>query len=61
MLYLGLGFLVLAVVALVLGFAVGVPGLGPLASVALLMAFVVSVAGVILGYRHDHIGRHSHR
>ena len=43
MLYLGLGFLVVAVVALVLGFAAGVPGLGPLASVALLMAFIVSV------------------
>jgi hypothetical protein len=61
MLYLGLGSLLLAVVALVLGFAARVPGLGPLASVALLMAFVVSVAGVILGYGHDHIGRHSHR
>lgn len=60
MLYLGVGFLLLAVVALVLGFAAGVPGLGPLASVALLMAFGVSVAGVIWGYR-DHLGRHSHR
>ena len=61
MLYVVLGFLLLAVVALFLGFAAGIPGLGPLANVALLMAFVVSVAAVILGYRHDHIGRHSHR
>ena len=61
MLYLGLGFLVLGVVALVLGFAAGVPGLGPLASVALLMAFVLSVAGAIFGRHHDHVGRHAHR
>ena len=59
MFYWGFGFLMLAIAALVVGMA-GLPGLGPLANLALLMALVFSVAGIVKGGRH-HFHRHAHR
>jgi len=61
MFYWGFGFFVLAITALVIGIA-GAPGLGPLINVALLMALVLSVAGVLkVGHRRYHFHRHAHR
>jgi hypothetical protein len=61
MFYWAFGFFVLAMTAFVVGIA-GAPGLGPLTSAALLVAFVLSVAGVIkVGLRRYHLRRHAHR
>jgi hypothetical protein len=61
MFYWAFGFFVLAMTALVVGIA-GAPGLGPLTSAALLVAFVFSVAGVMkVGLRRYHLHRHAHR
>lgn len=61
MLYVGFGFLILATTALIAGIA-GAPGLGPLTNVALLVALVLSVAGVLkVGHRLYHFHRHAHR
>ena len=51
----------LGVVALVIGFAAGIRVIGPLASVALSIAFVLSVAWVRLGRRHNHVRRYVDR
>lgn len=60
MLYLGAGFLMVAITALVVGLA-GVRGLGPLTNVALLVALVFLVAGTVTFGRRHQPQRHSHR
>jgi hypothetical protein len=62
MLYGGMGLLMLAMGALILGFAVGVPGLAGLVSIALLMGLAMSVAGAVtLGRHYRFHRRHAHR
>jgi hypothetical protein len=62
MLYAGMGFLTLAMAALILGFAAGVPGLAGVVSVSLLMGLVLSVAGAAtLGHHHRIHHRHAYR
>jgi hypothetical protein len=61
MFYCAFGFFALAMTALVVGIA-GAPGLGPLSSAALLVAFVFSAAGVVkVGLRRYHRHRHAYR
>ena len=61
MLYLGFGFLTLALSAFIVGVA-GVPGLGPVTNVALLAALVFSAIGVAtFGHRRHLFHRHAHR
>lgn len=61
MLYWGFGFFMLSIAALVVGIA-GAPGLGALTNVALLVALVFSVAGVLkVGHHRYHFYRHAHR
>ena len=61
MLYVGLGFVMLAITALVVGVA-GVRGLGLLTNVALLVGLGFLVADVFnRGHRKSHFHRHARR
>jgi hypothetical protein len=58
MLYWGLGFLVVAVTALVLGAVAAMPGCGGLANVALLASLAFFAGGAVtLGYQRREIKR----
>jgi hypothetical protein len=60
MLYLGFAFLLLAIAGFVLGFATGMPGLGPLTNAALLVAIALLAGGLATRHwRHDHGSRHA--
>jgi hypothetical protein len=62
MLYGGMGFLALAMAAMILGFAGGVPGLAGVVSVSLLMGLALSVAGAVALDHHRQVHRrHAYR
>ena len=61
MLAWGLGLLMLAITALIIGI-VGVPGLGPVTNVVFLAAFVFLAIGVVtIGHHQHHFRRHARR
>ncbi len=52
MFYWGFGFLLLAIAGFILGFATGMPGLGPPTNVALLIAVALLIIGLATRDRH---------
>ena len=58
MFYWSFGFLLLAIAGAIVGFATGIPGLGPPANVALLIAIALLVAGLATrSWHQDQLGR----
>ena len=60
MFYWGFGFLLLAIAGFILSVATGMPGLGPPANIALLIAIALLAAGLVTrNRRHDQLDRHA--
>jgi len=59
MFYWGFGLILLAIVGFVLGFATGMPGLGPVTNIALLAGIALLAAGLVSRSRRDQLSRHA--